>query len=82
MAESQVSRAQLAKLVAIRFGLSFAVLAAVFSRVGGYQTPEAFTHGMTVAVYIGGSIVALGALAATLANRRPKRLELALEGAA
>ena len=31
-----------------------AVLAAVFSHVGGYQTPESFVHGMTIAVYIGG----------------------------
>jgi MFS family permease len=58
-----------------------AVLAAVFSRVGGYQTAEAFTHGMNVAVTIGGSLVAVGALAALLANKRSKRLELALEAA-
>ena len=59
-----------------------AVLAAVFSRVGGYQTPEAFTHGMQIAVYIGGSIVALGALAAAFANRRPRAFEVAVEAAA
>ncbi len=59
-----------------------AVLAAVFSRVGGYQTAEAFTHGMNVAVTIGGALVGVGALAALLANKRPKRLELALEAAA
>jgi EmrB/QacA subfamily drug resistance transporter len=49
-----------------------AVLAAVFSHVGGYQTAESFTHGMTIAVYIGGSVVALGALAAALIRRRPR----------
>jgi EmrB/QacA subfamily drug resistance transporter len=48
-----------------------AVLAAVFSRVGGYRSPEAFTHGMTVAVYIGGALVAVGAVAAALIERRP-----------
>jgi EmrB/QacA subfamily drug resistance transporter len=48
-----------------------AVLAAVFSHVGGYQTAEAFTHGMTVAVTIGGSLVAVGALAAAFVARRP-----------
>jgi MFS family permease len=58
-----------------------AVLAAVFSRVGGYQTPESFTHGMTTAVYIGGVLVAVGALAAALIPRRPARLELALDPA-
>jgi EmrB/QacA subfamily drug resistance transporter len=59
-----------------------AVLAAVFSHVGGYRTAESFTHGMTIAVYIGGSLVALGAVAAALIQRRPPRLELALEAAA
>ncbi len=48
-----------------------AVLAAVFSRVGGYRSPEAFTHGMTVAVYIGGALVAVGAVAAAMIKRRP-----------
>jgi EmrB/QacA subfamily drug resistance transporter len=60
-----------------------AVLAAVFSHVGGYQSPEAFTHGMTVAVYIGGSLVAVGALAAALIKRRAPAPapEVALEAA-
>ena len=58
-----------------------AVLAAVFSRVGGYQSAESFTHGMTIAVYIGGALVALGAVAAALIQRRPPRLELALDAA-
>ena len=30
-----------------------AVLATIFSRVGGYQTPESFVHGVTTAVYVG-----------------------------
>src|SRR5213080_2714015 len=47
-----------------------AVLAAVFSHVGGYQTSESFTHGMQIAVYIGSGIVGLGAVAAGFANRR------------
>jgi MFS family permease len=60
-----------------------AVLAAVFSHVGGYQSPEAFTHGMTVAVYIGGALVAVGAIAASLIKGRPRAQvpELALETA-
>ena len=49
-----------------------AVLAAVFSHVGGYQSPEAFTHGMTTAVYIGGALVAVGAIAASLIKGRPR----------
>jgi EmrB/QacA subfamily drug resistance transporter len=61
-----------------------AVLAAVFSRVGGYQTPESFTHGMTIAVYIGGALVAVGAVAASLIKGRPRQQaqEVALEAAA
>ncbi len=49
-----------------------AVLAAVFSHVGGYQSPEAFTHGMTTAVYIGGALVAVGAIAASLIKGRAR----------
>jgi EmrB/QacA subfamily drug resistance transporter len=61
-----------------------AVLAAVFSHVGGYQTPESFTHGMTIAVYIGGALVAVGAVAASLIKGRPREQaqEVALEAAA
>jgi EmrB/QacA subfamily drug resistance transporter len=52
-----------------------AVLASIFSRVGGYQSGAAFVHGTTTAVYIGGVIVALGALAAALIKRRPAQTE-------
>src|SRR5712691_5499453 len=48
-----------------------AALAAVFSHVGGYQTSETFVHGLTTAVYIGGALVAVGALAAALIKPRP-----------
>src|SRR5881275_166910 len=47
-----------------------AVLAAVFAHVGGYRTPEAFVHGTTTAVYIGGALVAVGAVAAALIKPR------------
>jgi EmrB/QacA subfamily drug resistance transporter len=49
-----------------------AVLAAVFTRVGGYRTSETFVHGLTTAVYIGGGLVAVGALAAALIKPRPR----------
>jgi len=48
-----------------------AVLASIFSRVGGYQSGAAFVHGTTTSVYVGGVIVALGAVAAALIRRRP-----------
>ncbi|MFN8224497.1 MAG: DHA2 family efflux MFS transporter permease subunit [Gaiellales bacterium] len=41
-----------------------AVLASVFSHVGGYQSPDAFVDGTTTAVYVGAAVVAVGALAA------------------
>jgi EmrB/QacA subfamily drug resistance transporter len=41
-----------------------AVLASIFTHVGGYQSDEAFVHGTNTAVYVGGAIVALGAIAA------------------
>jgi hypothetical protein len=48
-----------------------AVLASIFARVGGYQSAEAFVHGTTTAVYVGGAVVAAGALAAALIKPRP-----------
>jgi MFS family permease len=41
-----------------------AVLAAVFSHVGGYQSGQAFTDGTSTAVLVGAAVVALGAVAA------------------
>jgi EmrB/QacA subfamily drug resistance transporter len=47
-----------------------AVLASVFAQAGGYRTPETFVHGLTTAVYIGGGLVAVGAVAAALIKQR------------
>jgi EmrB/QacA subfamily drug resistance transporter len=47
-----------------------AVLASVFAHAGGYRTAETFTHGTTTSVWVGAAVVALGALAAGLADRR------------
>jgi EmrB/QacA subfamily drug resistance transporter len=44
--------------------LGVAVLASVFSAVGGYATGESFVDGMNAAVYIGAAVVGLGAVAA------------------
>ena len=52
-----------------------AVLAAVFSHVGGYQSLEAFSDGMNTAVLVGAAVVALGAVAAFAmpgSGRRPE----------
>jgi MFS family permease len=47
-----------------------AVLAAVFAHVGGYATTDEFTHGMTIAVYLGAALVALGSVAGFLIGAR------------
>ena len=52
-----------------------AVLASIFARVGGYQSGIAFVHGTTTAVYVGGSLVAVGAVAAALIPGRLRRGE-------
>jgi EmrB/QacA subfamily drug resistance transporter len=52
-----------------------AVLASVFAHVGGYRTPEAFVHGSNTAVYVGGAVVALAALAAAFIPGRRRASE-------
>ncbi len=47
-----------------------AVLASVFAHLGGYRSATTFVHGTTTAVYIGGGVVALSAVAAALSRRR------------
>jgi EmrB/QacA subfamily drug resistance transporter len=63
-----------------------AVLASVFSHVGGYGTPATFVHGLTPAVWVGAAVVAAGSLAAlAIPRRRPaaaQELEPSLELAA
>jgi MFS family permease len=50
-----------------------AVLASVFAHEGGYSTPQTFVHGTTTAVFIGGAVVGLGAVAAAFIKARPHR---------
>jgi EmrB/QacA subfamily drug resistance transporter len=52
-----------------------AVLAAVFSHVGGYETRQAFTDGTATAVLVGAGVVALGAVAAFAMPRGVRRRE-------
>jgi MFS family permease len=53
-----------------------AVLAAVFAHVGGYESPQAFTDGTTAAVWIGGAVVLLAAVAAAFIKPRARRAEV------
>ena len=56
-----------------------AVLASVFSRFGGYASPQAFVDGLQAAVLVGAVVVAFGAAAAFAVprQRRSAALELA-----
>jgi EmrB/QacA subfamily drug resistance transporter len=58
--------------------LGVAVLAAVFSANGSYQSPAAFTDGLTAALPVGVVVLALGAVAALFMHGTRKRTELAL----
>ena len=50
-----------------------AVLASVFARVGGYASPETFVDGMVPAVWVGATLVAVGAIAAWMIPGRESR---------
>jgi MFS family permease len=54
--------------------LGIAVLATVFAGHGSYATPQAYTDGMTSAVWVGAAVLLAGAIAALLVpGRRPRR---------
>ena len=59
-----------------------AVLASVFSRYGGYGTGQTFVDGMTPALWIGATVVGLGAIAAfaipSIRRERPREATEAL----
>lgn len=49
-----------------------AVLASIFTSNGSYASPQAFVDGLTPALYVGATVVALGALAALFIPRLSK----------
>jgi EmrB/QacA subfamily drug resistance transporter len=59
-----------------------AVLAAVFSHVGGYESGQAFSDGTNTAVLVGAAFVALGAVAAFAMPGRVRRLGEPVEAGA
>ena len=61
-----------------------AVLASIFSQVGGYETAEIFNEGLVAATWVGAAVVGVGALIALLVpgKRRQEVGEPALEAAA
>jgi nitrate/nitrite transporter NarK len=56
--------------------LGVAVLAAVFSSAGGFETPQAYVDGLVPAMYVGAAVLAAGALAALLVPGRPRTAEV------
>jgi cytochrome c biogenesis factor len=52
--------------------LGIAVLASVFSSNGSYASPQAFTDGMTSAIWVGAAVLAVGALLALLVPGRQR----------
>jgi predicted MFS family arabinose efflux permease len=55
--------------------LGVAVLASVFARAGGYESPQAFTDGLVPALWIGAVAVAAGAAVALLIPRKRRPAE-------
>jgi len=53
-----------------------AVLASIFAHEGGYRTGHTFVHGMSLAVYVGAAVVAVGALAALAIRLRPRQAQV------
>jgi MFS family permease len=50
--------------------LGVAVLATVFAANGSYASPQAYTDGMTSAIWVGAAVLAVGAIAALMVPRR------------
>ena len=59
--------------------LGIAVLASIFTRYGGYGSPEAFTDGLVVATWVGAAVVGVGSLVALVVPSRRRAAGAPLE---
>jgi EmrB/QacA subfamily drug resistance transporter len=50
--------------------LGVAVLATIFARTGGYESPETFSDGLVPAIWVGAAVVGVGAVVSLLIPRR------------
>jgi len=50
--------------------LGVAVLASIFVRFGGYESPETFTDGIVPALWVGAAVLAAGSLVSLLIPRQ------------
>jgi EmrB/QacA subfamily drug resistance transporter len=55
--------------------LGVAVLASIFARYGGYESPSTFNDGLVPALWVGAIVVAVGAVTALLIPRRTRPAE-------
>jgi EmrB/QacA subfamily drug resistance transporter len=62
--------------------LGVAVLASIFTRYGGYASPETFTDGLVVATWVGAVVVGVGALVALVIPGKRRAGEIAVAEAA
>jgi EmrB/QacA subfamily drug resistance transporter len=56
--------------------LGVAVLASIFARQGGYDTPETFNDGLVPAIWVGAAVVGAGSLISLLIPRRRRPAEV------
>ncbi|HLB04656.1 MAG TPA: hypothetical protein VJK66_06510, partial [Gaiellaceae bacterium] len=55
--------------------LGVAVLASIFARAGGYESPEAFNDGLVPAIWVGAIAVGVGAALSLLIPRKQRHAE-------
>jgi hypothetical protein len=53
-----------------------AVLASIFARYGGYESPQTFTDGLVPAIWVGAAVVGVGALVTLLIPRKRRPAEV------
>jgi len=58
--------------------LGVAVLASIFARYGGYESPHTFTDGLVPALWIGAAVLAAGSAVALLIPRKWRPAEVAV----
>ncbi|MDQ3122387.1 MAG: MFS transporter, partial [Actinomycetota bacterium] len=61
--------------------LGVAVLASIFARTGGYESPAAFSDGMVPALWVGAIVVGIGSVVSLLIPRRVRSAEVPVTGA-
>jgi len=61
--------------------LGVAVLASIFARTGGYESPAAFSDGMVPALWVGAIVVGIGSVVSLLIPRKVRSAEVPVTGA-